>query len=129
MPYDGPQHCDPSVLSKRRLLLQCSATALGQWLERIITFDGALQVVVVPCAFRLRRRFHLEQVHVVHHTAVRTQLAVLGEHVVDGGLLHLLHHRSSVVRARSLHSLQIMNSGFMIYKSVILICETQYHDM
>src|SRR5215475_1881860 len=95
----------------RPLFLHQRAARLFQRLERLVAGDGRQQLVIVPAALGLRRFLYLEQIHVVHHAAVLADAAVLGEHVVDRGLLHDLDDGGRIGGARGLHRLQVMRDG------------------
>src|SRR3984885_15953857 len=65
-------------------------------------------LVIVPRVLRLRRGFHLHDVHGVHHQSVGAYVSVLGEHVVDLDLLELCHDQVRIGRPYRLDRVQIL---------------------
>ena len=83
----------------------------GDRAERLLAVHRLHHLVVVPRIFRFLRRLHLHDVHVVDHGAVGADVAALGEHVVDLGLLQLRHDLVGIGRAGRLDGLQVGQGG------------------
>src|SRR3981189_3474594 len=75
------------------------ATSFGKGTERLIAWNRAEDVVIVPGLGRLRRSLHLGKIHVVNEPAVFSQMAVLDIKVVHRRRTHLCHHRLCLVRS------------------------------
>src|SRR6516162_11924916 len=74
--------------------------------ERLVAGHHGELLVVVPRLLRFRGLLHLEQIHVVDHTAILLHLA-LRKGVVDRQFLQLLGHGFRILGAGRLDRLQI----------------------
>src|SRR5690606_2595268 len=96
---DRPEWPPPMNAAPQRDLLP-EATLRFRFRDvRLLRRDGAYMSVVVPWILRVARRLDLHQIHIVHHPAVGADVCVLGEDIVDLGLLELGHDGVAVVRA------------------------------
>ena len=86
-------------------------TILASRAKRLIARDRRYDLVVVPRPTRFDRRLHFHKIHVVHHSTIFAELAVLGEEIIDRHLAHFGHHRFCFVRASGLDGAQIVARG------------------
>ncbi len=76
----------------------------------MIAWDRRNDLVVVPRATRLSRRFHLHEIHVVQEPTVFAELAASYVKIVDWHLTHFGHNRLRLVSAGCLDCAKIVTN-------------------
>src|SRR4051812_39694184 len=87
----------------RTLPLQERARRFRERLECLFAGDGPDWIVEIPRALRVFRLLDLDQMHVVHHAPVLTDMPAMREEVFDRHLPHLAVHGLGGVRPCCLH--------------------------
>src|SRR5665213_2020137 len=77
------------------------AAALFQRAEGVISGYGRKPLVDVPFSFRFRRRFDLDEIHVMDHAAVFADMSILREKIVHRRFAHLCQNRRGIVGSDS----------------------------
>src|SRR4051794_16449321 len=103
----GPDKPRPRRLSSRESLGQVAAAVL-QREEGLLAWDRREHLVIIPWAFAFGRRLHLEELHVMHHAAVRQNVTAAREEIVDRHFVHFLYHGVAIRTAGRLHRFQIL---------------------